>query len=349
MNYSNYQINEIRNLEEKSLLFETVKYTDLKDSPAFWKDIFEASKMYFSSNGLSYLMKKYPSENDLKMLVNDYGFDINHKDKGGQNLLMYVLGVKNSPRDGYPVYEHWLDYLVNNTEDLFLLNRSNENILFNFTSIHTCGIAGAHFFEFLEFVYKTKLDLSNTTVSRKDGFDFNQTNELGRNIMFYCFMNGAPKEVIEFHLEHGASLDLVDKDGYNILYFLDKYSPSGMYGDLVKNIFNKTFELLENPFQKNKYGESFIEQLMSFVKDEKVYKESKEKYVAWLKFSLAKISKNEFKLNENTIGSLQLFFNEEPDPIVNKEFNMAKVAFNANVLNLKLPSEELKKRNKFKI
>lgn len=349
MNYSNYQISEIRNLEEKSLLFETVKYTDLKDSKAYWKDIFEASNMYFSCNGASTLMKKYPSEQDLKMLINDYGFNINHKDNGGQNLLMYVLGVKDSPRDGYPIYDSWLDYLVNNTEDLLILNRSDENMLFRFTSIHTCGVSGKSFFKFLESVYKTKLDLNNTTVSVKEGFDFNQINSLGRNVIFYCLMNGAPKEVTEFHLEHGASLDLVDKDGYNILYFIDKYSLNGMYGSFMKNIFDKAFELLDNPFSKNKYGESFIDQLMLFIDDEKVHRENKERYESWLKLSLEKIRKNEFKLNENTIASLTDFFNKQCSSQIEKEFKVAKAAFNASVLNLNLSKEENKRRNRVKV
>ncbi len=350
MNYSNYQISEIRNLEDKSLLFETVQWIDSKGDKAYWKDIFEASSLFFSCNGNSQLMKKYPSEEDLKLLVRDYNFDINYIDRGGNNLLMYVLATRNRPSSSeYPIFDSWMDYLITETDDLFLSNRGNENLLFSFTSIHTCGVNGKHFFKFLEKVYNTKLDLNNTTVSVKEGFDFNQKTTLGRNVLFYCLMNGAPKEVMEFHLDHGVKIDVVDEDGYNLLYFMDKYSLKGVYGDFAEKLFSKTFESLENPFSKNKYGESFIEQLMSFVKDEKVHRENKERYIEWLKLSFKKISQNEFSINEKTMESLGEFFDLEPSHEIQNEFKKAKTTFHANLLNTTLSQDSNKKKKKAKI
>ncbi len=349
MNYSNYQISEIRNLEDKSLLFETIQWIDSKGDKAYWKDIFEASSVFFSCNGMSQLMKKYPSEDDLKSLINDYNFDINHIDRGGNNLLMYILSTKNSPRDGYPMYDNWIDYLMTKTDNLLLSNKGNENLLYSFTSIHTCGVNGKNFFKFLEKVYNTKLDLNNTTVSIKEGFNFNQENTLGRNVLFHCLMNSAPKEVMEFYLDHGVKIDLIDKDGYNLLYFLDKYSVKGVYGDFAKKLFNRVFESLENPFSKNKYGESFIEQLMSFVKDEKVHRENKERYADWLKVAFNKIAKNEFNLNEKSLESLKVFFDLEPAYEIENEFKKAKTSFNVNLLNTTLSNDSDKKRKKVKI
>lgn len=349
MNYSSIKIEEIRSLENKSLFFNKAIFLDSNGNKSSWSEIFDCLNIYFSSNSISTLMKKYPKEEDLKYLIEEYRVDINHVDGYGQNLLMYVLGVKNKTIKISTFYENWIPYLIQNTKDLFNVDKKKENILFSFTTFYTCGIKGEDFFDFLEKAYENKFDINKEKIILRDGFDFNQKNKLGRNVIFSCLMNGAPEQVIKFNIEQGAKLDLTDIDGYNLLYFFGKYSLRGDCGKFIVKIFDKVFEELEDPLAKNKYGNSFLEELLVFIEDNKINREKKERYIDWINYSLKKIKNLEFKINEKSKSSIVEFFNINPPIEIERCFNEAKVCFSVGILEQILAKSKSHKKIKQKI
>ncbi len=333
MEYSNYKRNEILELKNNKDLFAVLCYLDsYSDKKAYWSDIFKGYKLFSLNKDLGN-NKKFFKEEDIVDLEKNYGFNINHIDSGGNNLLLYVTSLSKRTQDSY-CFDFCLDYIFKNTENVYLVNNYDENLLFNYCNYQTCGVRGEDFFKLIE---------------KYPDFNYKQSNKMGRNILFENLIHTAPAEVIQFYMDKNVDVSAIDNEGYSILYFLTKYAHN--YDTVYKKLFSKVFESIENIAQKNKHGNSFLEELYLFFKNEKSFTGSRENCKKWMILSLEKIARKEFNFNEESCNQILLFLEqyEYLQNVDKRSYLEAKYVLKKELLEMKLPIGEDKNYKKLKV
>ncbi len=295
MNYSRYQANEILDVQDSTKLFAQLIILDLKEDKAYWEDILQG--YYFYRHNKDYgFDRKYLKKEDLIEMKEKYGFDFNHIDKGGDNLLLYVSGMINRARNETFNFSFVQDYILNETTDVYLKNSYDQTLIFDYCSYHSCSVHGEEFFKLIK---------------KHPNFDFHQKDKKGRNMLFECLSHTAPVEVLKFYLEKGLDKTIVDKDGYNLLYFITQYSHRA--DKVYLSLFSDVFENLENIAKKNKYGSSIFDELLVFLNSKSLDYDSKKKYTFWMNMALKKVAREEYKISEQSKKDLEIFFNQDND------------------------------------
>lgn len=346
LNYPSEKVNEILSVEKDSDLFCVLKKLDNESNEAAtWRDIF---------NGLNHFIKNSPTsvpqlpenlkDSDIKLLEDRYGFDINYVDTVGNNLLLYAQGVVDLPFNGtvLPVsrrdyfkadlgssakylFDYCIDYILGKTENVYLINSVNENLLFRFASINSVGIKAAN----LEKI-----------IDKYPDFDLDIVNFYGHNLLTNSVARCSPTEVV--NLYKTLQVDLLEKNikGETILHFIHKNQPEGIFLDLFK----KAFSELDNPFYKDNEGNTFLETISTAISENK---NNKFRPLQWLKVALSEVSSNSYKLNPDTILALRdffdnqqsataVFFLENPRMKEIVGFEEAKISFNKRMLECEL-------------
>lgn len=332
MFYNNSTINEILELEKEQDLFSLLTRKDRDGKSPYWYDIWEGF-MIFKNKSNSSFFKFFVAEKQLKELEN-LGWNFNHLDFGGNNFLNYAYDVKSQTRynndNKTPNFmDDSLRYLIANTKDVYKINNCNRNILFSMMSFHTAGFEGKEYFNLIK---------SNPNI------DFDLIDITGRNLMFKALMGPAPFPVIHDLVNKGVQLNLVDKDGYNLLHMFCFYGKSK---DSVI-LFNKIFESIDNISLKNKYGEAFLDSFINGAIDENISEEHRKRYKGWLDISLDKIKNGEFKKSQECYDGLIEILNKYKDKSIENNINYEQALKSLEYMKLN-ESLETKIFNKRKV
>ncbi len=288
MFYNSSTFREIRDLQEPSKLFEILTQPDRRGDYPYWTDIWHGIQHYRDFNCKSN-SEYFLSVDKIKELEN-YGLDYSYRDAAGNNFLHYCLGLSRSRNRENRVKEPYIEtpvekYIIESTKEVWKPNNYNRNILFELLSYSSAGVKGEEFFNY---------------VTSYPELDIHIIDKSGRNLMFQALMNPAPFPVINYLVENNISLKQVDKEGFNLLHVFISFNK----GTEAKKLFGKIFEEIENIAQKNKYKETFIDHFIDCIGHKDVHKDSQEKYKYWLKVSLNKIIKGEFKKTTESLEGM---------------------------------------------
>lgn len=325
MNYSNYQKEEMLRLEEPKKLFSILTNLDWEGRTATWADIFMGLNFYFARREcLDEQLSKYLKVSDIDLLIQNFGFDINHIDGLGNNLMLFAATSIDQlgKMAGCPYqFDFCFDHIKKLTKNIYLVNYHNENLLFQYTT------------------YSNKEPLLKL-IKEDKGFDLNLANTEGNNLLTNAILNRAPEEVIKLYYDLGLDCKTVGLNKTSVLYFLS----FGSIRDIYKEIFENVFSESVNPFSKNKDDEAFLDLL---VKD--TYSSSYRSSAEWISHTFKLISKGKFNLNNETQEYLKDFFNKNKNVKDIKNYEIAKLSFDKMVLDLELPNKANSQSNKIKI
>lgn len=325
MNYSNYKKDEILRLEDFTKLFEVLTNLDWKGHEATWADIFQGFAYYYRHKEyLDRQLPEYLKPEDIKMLECNYGLDINYIDGAGNNLMLFAATSLDflGKLGGCPYnFNLCFDYILDKTDNIYIVNKYNENLVFQYTS------------------YSKKDQLKPLLEKYKD-FDLNLINSNGNNLLVDAIINRAPEETIKVFYDMGLDYLDVGKDKTSILYYVSYGAVKGLH----REIFTKAFESLENPFKKHDDFGSFLELLVSDT-NHSTWQVSKK----WLNYTFKLISEDRYKLNKDTKEYLEELFKVSVPKEGVEYFDIAKSSFNKRVLEEDLNNKSDSKIKKIKI
>jgi len=175
-----------------------------------------ASVKGFYADGLVNYLMRIGSDMQRKIdLLIQYGFDINHKNSEGENIL---FGNFDNKED--------FMFLLDKVDDIFLLNKYNENIAFPLMNFNIKTQEKIEIFELLE----------------KRGINLNHVNSQNRSILFNLHFD---EVLLKYLIDKKVDVNIIDNNGDNVLLKCDSENIALLlleYGKININIKNNAGE-----------------------------------------------------------------------------------------------------------